>query len=258
MKVTKSFTVETRGIGHPDYAAPKPVGQVPVGPIYTVTDIGELAARLGSIVTFDRRGNVIWLDDFEGTENKWFLGGSGEGYNFVISAEAARNGCFSGKLNPGILEGNTGHILHTCPYPVLSKLGLECSFTWHAHIKDISFRMNLYTGKDEYWANIKYDGDEEKLYYRGTDVLWHEFASDISLYIFIKHFHTAKLVADFTTGMFERFILNNREYDLSSYKLYTHTSDYYPSLHLTILSTNGSAGIHPLYIEDVIITQNEP
>lgn len=258
MKVTKSFTVETRGIGHPDYAAPKPVGQVPVGPIYTVTDIGELAARLGSIVTFDRRGNVIWLDDFEGTENKWVLGGSGEGYNFVISAEAARNGCFSGKLNPGILEGNYGFITHSCPYPVLSKLGLECSFTWDTDIKIISLRLHLYTGTDYYWAQIKYDEGEKKLYYRGVPFGWYEFASDVRLLVYFNHFHTAKLVADFATGRYERFILNNREYDLSSYKLATNTSTYYPNVYNTIHLTNGSDGINPIYIDDVIVTQNEP
>ncbi|GAH92629.1 unnamed protein product, partial [marine sediment metagenome] len=42
------YVVRTRGIGLPDYAQPKPVGSVPVGPIYTSTDVGELAARLGS------------------------------------------------------------------------------------------------------------------------------------------------------------------------------------------------------------------
>jgi len=46
--------------GHPDY------GQAgPTSLIATVPDLGELAARLGSNNTWDRRGFILWYDDFE-------------------------------------------------------------------------------------------------------------------------------------------------------------------------------------------------
>ena len=36
-----------------------------------LVDYGELATRLGSIVSFNREGNVIFWDDFEKTPIKW-------------------------------------------------------------------------------------------------------------------------------------------------------------------------------------------
>ncbi|GAI06639.1 unnamed protein product, partial [marine sediment metagenome] len=41
--------------GHADYGAGAP-GKT----IYSMLDVGELAARLGSPVTSDRAGNVMW------------------------------------------------------------------------------------------------------------------------------------------------------------------------------------------------------
>jgi len=39
--------------------------------VYQMTDLGELAVRLGSIVTHDRRGDVIFLEDFEEGMGRW-------------------------------------------------------------------------------------------------------------------------------------------------------------------------------------------
>ena len=47
--------------------------------VFPVTDLGELAARLGSIVSHDRRGDVIWLDGFEDGLDKWQPTTSGSG-----------------------------------------------------------------------------------------------------------------------------------------------------------------------------------
>ena len=46
--------------GHPDGGEG---GETQI--IHTVQDVGELAARLGSVSAYFRSGNVVWFDDFE-------------------------------------------------------------------------------------------------------------------------------------------------------------------------------------------------
>ena len=68
---------------------------------YQVTDLGELAVRLGSPISHDRRGDVIWWDDFECTLNKWQTVANGAGSSVALSDARARNGRYSALLISG-------------------------------------------------------------------------------------------------------------------------------------------------------------
>jgi len=48
--------------------------------IYSLHDMGELAVRLGSIVSFDRRGDVIFSDSFQNGLGKVYASGVGAGF----------------------------------------------------------------------------------------------------------------------------------------------------------------------------------
>ena len=74
--------------GHPDYG-----GAAPLATVYTLQDLAELAARLGSIDVFDRRGNVLLLDDFESGIKKWLFGGTGS-YSAGWICDRAEHGGF--------------------------------------------------------------------------------------------------------------------------------------------------------------------
>ena len=57
-----------------------------------LVDYGELAARLGSIVTFNREGNIVFWDDFENTPLKWDEYFTGAGYAINYTRETALSG----------------------------------------------------------------------------------------------------------------------------------------------------------------------
>ncbi|GAG14536.1 unnamed protein product, partial [marine sediment metagenome] len=123
----------------------KPYGRTEAqNTVFGLQDMGELAARQGSIVTFDRRGNVIWYDDFESSLNKWLLYDLGVGAAVVESNEAARNGLVSCKVTTSAVLGQYSGIRHDHMIPVLSKLGFEISAAHENNILDIYFQWQLW------------------------------------------------------------------------------------------------------------------
>lgn len=239
--------------GGPDYG----VG-APIKTVYTLEDMAELAVRLGSPVSFDRRGNVIWFDDFEHSFNKWFTVIGGTGGSAAITNEKARTGALSCKVVTGDETDDTAIIGHYEPYPVLSKLGFEISLLTAATKAYIEFPCVIYDGTYKHDPGIKYDCETYVWYYYNTSGGWTAFTNAAKLTPSAYIFHTIKLVIDPDTQKYVRFIANNVETDLSAIS-YRHVAD----------ATNPVAGISisfapkedaskTIYYDDAIITQNEP
>jgi len=71
-------------------------------------------------------------------------------------------------------------------------------------------------------------------------------------------FHIFKLVADFENQVYERLVVDNETYDLSSYDAYSFTSGDCPNVRVDVLlySETGYNGFS--YVDDIILKQNEP
>lgn len=237
----------------------------PISTIYTIEDMAELAVRLGSIVTFDRRGNVVWLDDFEGGINCWRAGYQGTGAGVASSAESVRNGAFSAKLTPGNAEDDYAWAGHYCPYPVVSKVGFEISFALDddtplldPELKATSFTHTLRDGSYYHYAELQYLSADRKLQYRDENLAWQDLATNLLLHTYKTLFHTVKLVIDLSTQKYVRAILDNVEYDMSTLSYYytsgTSAAYWWQGVRAIARKTTNPS----VYVDDAILTQNEP
>lgn len=239
--------------GQPDFGA-----QAVKETVSSLADMGELAARLGSIVTFDRRGDVVWYDDFEGHISKWKSNVSGTDAAATISAEAARNGDFSAKLTTGDVIDKYAEIWHFLPYPIVSKVGFEFSFTLNDNLSELQALQNLYDGSHHHKAGLRYLPATNKLQYFSKTEGWQDLATDLDLYSASYIFHTSKLVIDLSTRKYVRAIFDNVEYDLSTLSYYyvgQITTPYWRQFISAITGVNSNQSI---FIDDAIVTQNEP
>jgi hypothetical protein len=226
--------------------------------IYRMTDMGELAGRLGSIVTHDRRGDVIWLDDFEGGVEKWDFLGSGTGYAHAWSAERSRSGAFCCKLTTGSDSNKYITMTHRNPYPVKSKIGFEFSGAWDDLTGEVIFQVELFDGATQYTSRIRMDLANLKFYYLDGVAGYTEFY-DAALFDEDDHlFNTFKLVADFENELYSRLIINNTAFDLSSYPIYKTAAATLPYLNAYVWLITDLAENKVAWIDDVILTQNEP
>ncbi len=225
--------------------------------VYGLADDAELAARLGSIVTFDRRGDVVWLDDFESDVFKWLFAQTGVGGSLVASTARASSGGFSAYLTTGGALGNIGNMSHMEPYPVVSKMGFEMSFALNANISEYLLEMYFFDGVNYHLARVRFLPATFTLEVDHGGV-WTQVATAIPVRISFYLFVTLKLVADFTAAMkYVRVILNEVEYDLSAFDLDQVLNATGRHLLVRLQLTTGVGSSQGSYVEDAIITQNE-
>jgi len=220
----------------------------------------ELAVRLGSISTHDRRGQIIWMDGFEsGTYSpRWLSGVVGATSSVGITTVRSRSGAFSLILTTGTDVGNKAYVSHRLPYPILSNLGLEVSFCCEAD-KPVTLDMTLYlyTGTTAWMARLRWDVTNAKVQYMSDAAAYVDLSAAAKFNL--NYFNTVKVVADFSAKKYIRAIFNDELYDLSAQGLYSFADAESPKLIVDLLfKTAGATTATPAYLTDVIVSTNEP
>ena len=226
--------------------------------VSALADMAELAARLGSIVTFDRRGDLVWFDDFRSGIMKWYYSGTGDRGSAVATAARARNGAFSCLITTGDQESDYAQIAHRSPYQVAGRLGIEASFTLDDNMAEYLLELVVYNGATYYSCKCIFDPTTNELKV-GDSADFHVVGSNVAPFISDYLFNTMKIVANFgSTKKYLKLIFNELEYDISAYDLFTDTDDTGAHLAVNFKVQTNVADAKTIYVTDVIVTQNEP
>lgn len=239
--------------GQPDFGS-----YAPTETIVGMSDLGELAARLGSIVTFDRRGNVIWLDDFESGVHQWRAGGNIP-YSVDWDGNYAKMGGFSCKLTTRALADADVHIMRYIGYPAFSPIGVEVSYSYKQNWKSLEIWMWICDGSDAYYSAILYDHANTKLQYLDSGGIYQDVPDgSYTSAILPEQFDTLKFVSDLKKVKYKDLIVNSQVFDLSALSFQTYVdlvSTPHMEVTIKLFTSIDTAAI--AYIDDVIITQNE-
>jgi EAL domain-containing protein (putative c-di-GMP-specific phosphodiesterase class I) len=105
---------------------------------------------------------------------------------------------------------------------------------------------------------VKLDFSTYKLYYYSSADSWVEITTLDAFSASDQSFHPIKLVVDFDTLKYDRVIVDNTLYDLSSFSLYSAVSALNQRIlwEVTLEGLNTTGG--QLYVDDAIFTQEEP
>ena len=241
------------GHGTPDWW-----GSEPGETTFQVQDVGELAARLGSIDTFDRRGNVVFLESFEEGLSKWTLFHAGTADDILLSTTYPKHGAYSVKLIGGSGVGHYVQIRHREPIPVLSRIGFEFSWAPDSDMSTIEQYLYWYDGTNDYTWAVRYVVSTHALQVRDSAGNWQTITTAWIPSLTYSTSHVWKLVVDLETGEYAFLIVDQNGYDLSAYsgQFLSAGLGPYLSMDLFYYSTAGKNSV--CYIDDVIITQNEP
>jgi len=240
--------------GQPDYGA-----QAAKQTIGSLADMAELAARLGSINTFDRRGDVMFIDGFESGLAPYYPFCGGTGCNVRQNSEYSRNGGFSCKLTTGSDGTRQATILRICPYPVLGNLGFEISFTMQILMETYDFTLRLEDNLIRYTATIRYDEVNDSLQYLDEDGNYIDIETELLMYKHVHLFNTLKMVVDFTNREYVRLMINEHSWSLADIPLRSEAAAWGDRISARLTCTGQDDGNnHYIFADDFIITQNEP
>lgn len=225
---------------------------------FSLEDLAEHAVRLGSIVSYDRRGDVVFLEDFEHGLLHVATTTSGTGGTITIDPTISKTGGYSAKLVAGSDDDKAAQIQILLATPPLPRVGIE--FSW-SRCKDdtlIQLSSSLYTDAGVISTLIRYYPGTNTLQYRDSDLNMQDLDTDLNLHDADNFFHTLKLVADFNTRFYSRLLINDQIYNLSSYALRATTVPSNPLYFATIQLSHTTATNPHIFVDDIIATQDEP
>lgn len=217
----------------------------------------ELAARLGSSVIYDRRGQVLFVESFERGWYRWTLDKDGANAAGEIVPTIAATGGYSVKLTGGSDETNFASIQRRIPSRPVGRTGLEFSFAVPAEWDYLVALLYLYTGALVYTFAVKF------VYATGSlMVLDHDLdyvPVGVGAVLEGDWFNTIKVVADIDTGEYVRLMFNNQEIDISARSVLVDSETVTPPSILVDIILYSREGFNDvMYLDDIILTGAEP
>lgn len=217
----------------------------------------ELAARLGSSVAWDARGQVLVLTDFS---NGWppnWLTTSGAGAAAVLSPDMWQRGGYSVKLIGGSDASKYASVLLKAGPNPTGKVGVACSFACSdtPEFMEVKVIYQVSTGGVDARAHI--DFDNGKLQVRDSAGVWQNIAT-VSPFANPDYFHSFKLVVDVDTEVYERVLLDDVEIDASAYSA-VHIAAGGDEVFTSVARVFSHAGNNEYaFVDSMVLTTQEP
>jgi len=225
---------------------------------FQLFDVGEAVARLGSIDRFDRRGDVMFLEDFERTPTTWEFTTSGAGAYAGLTTRTARSGDFALELTCGSTVDELAEAIAHVHYPVVSRVGLELHMRNVDSGEQFTARLGATNADGQQLFAVRLDVTAQTLAYLNSAGGYTVFATGVNVASGGRNIHPLKFVADLATAQYVRVLFDDRAYDLSGIAGRQPAATGTPLTELKF-THQSAAGANPtLVIDDVILTQNEP
>ena len=239
--------------GGPDYGV-----WAPKHTVTALVDLAELAARLQSPYLFDRRGDVVILDDFEASTLKWAGSLVGTGASVSLTTTGAFGGNQSVWLRSGAEPGTYTEMRRYVFEPESARCGMTVYFnTQHTGLA-LEIGMRLPHGDTVYAGCIRLSDSANAIQYLSSAGTW---AAVDTLPVIPRRAHAffpVKLVLDYDLLTYREFLLGPYSYDLSHLALFKdlETTVAFSHLHIKIISDPD--GNREVWIDNFVFTRNEP
>lgn len=223
-----------------------------------ITDLSELAVRLGGLNWFDRLGNVLVQEGFERGITNWEQTYWPEGANPVSSARYYSTVPYSANLVTTTQNGSYSGITRSFPFPYLASFGVELHFKtivpfkylhWHLHFYDGTWKH--YVGVRVNYANsqielINVEGDFEKV-------------ADLDIKIGANSpFHIIKATIDLDSDCYVRLMLDANDYNVRDIGILKEADNTSPYLYMIVFLTAVASTANQVWVDNIIFTINEP
>jgi len=218
----------------------------------------ELAARLGSLRVYDRRGMSILEHKFDCGLGLFSVSGVGTGHAETLNPVYWRTGGYSVKLVGGSDGDGTAYV--TASLPVLPSAAVAAEGLWSIDTVTDFVRMEVdyWDGTSLYSAKVYYDVSNEALKLYDEDGFWIAVGSGIKLNMVAGMFNYWKLVVDAMHGNYSRLLVNGVEYDASTFQLFITAASVAPRVAITFSNYSRAGNNDVVYLDSIAASAVEP
>lgn len=179
---------------------------------FSLQDLGELAARLGSPSIYDRRGEVVFAYQFE----HGFAGMTGSG---TLDATRPFIGPYCLKLVTAVGVGQEVYEDYTLPIFGTQNAGIEFAFSASGNMTRFRVSMQYQITDNVSLIRVDFDIPNHKITIYSASGNY-----DLPGYVVDYQpdpgpYHVMKVVGDFVNYKYVRIIIDGREFDISHLRL---------------------------------------
>ncbi len=225
---------------------------------YALSDLGELAARLGSPLRFDRRGEVLWYDQFDHGLAFWTTAAYGIGGSVKISVADTFMSPYATLLTAGSSSLKVAELSKSIQQASLGKWGFEIAVSFLSDWDYFEIVITIRDGVDFYIASVRLSFTDTELQYSDSAGVFQKVADLLTLQTSPPTYQILKLVFDLSTPEYRHIRLGPTEYDLSGVAM-KKTAGSSSAQFWARIRLKGRAGENDTaQLGHVIFTGNEP
>ena len=247
-----ALPVTQGGIDYPDGGFTSGAGGFPM-----IGDLAELAARLNSIHSYDRRGTVVWTTDFRHGLQGATCGVSDAECSYNISAERSHFGGYSLKMDPSDEEGSYVEWGNVVQFIESGHIGLEALVSVGADPDAVRLKMLYFDGTTQTRAELNYDTASGDWTVRTGAATWATVLSGFKMQADAMAWYSIKLVIDPAEAKYVRMQVAKESEDISAHSIYTLASSNLGQLNCRVMAYGDATKHAPIWVDGVIVTQNE-
>ena len=223
-----------------------------------VGDLAELAARLGAIPAFDRRGEWMFSQDFRDGGGAWTGIAGGVGAGMAKDTSYFLTGGASWKLSGASAGGAFMDAWIQLAYPDAEDIGLEMWISINGAQTYLTVTLTVWDGTTTWAGGLRYDHVNHELQYKQDGPTWVKLA-DLQLAVDLNPiFHNVKFVLDTAGGTYARAQVDGFAYDIAGIAVAHGASTSLRLLQIGVRTDDKAASQSIAYIDSVILTRNEP
>lgn len=225
---------------------------------YALSDLGELAARLGSPLRFDRRGEVFWYDQFDHGLNPYKTVTIGSGAAVAASTSETFMSKQAALLTAGSDSAKLAEIGKSLQPASLGRWGVELAIAFLDEPDYFEFHFTINDGETQHQPAFRLSATDDEIQYKNSSQTYTSLATLGGILTTPETYRICKLVFDLTTSKYVYFKYGPVEYDLSDIDFYTQASTNAAQYFIRGRLIGNSGDNDKVQIGHVIITDNEP
>ena len=224
---------------------------------YPMGDMGEAAVRLGSPNIYDRRGSVLWMDDFSHGLSSVTTGGDDATSIQKITTTNVYHGGYDLLLGAGSGGAKYAYFWKFFTHTKLEKLGIEIGVAYIDGFSCILISLARLITATAYTSRIKLNYADDLIEYMDDEGDYQPIAVLDPMIGAERHFNVMKLVVDFSEAEYVRLQYNNHIYDLSGIAIEADSNGFDQQQYFDFNVYGTGAGVQKVQVSHAILTAGE-